>query len=60
MAQPKSSKSKKSAEELKDEKAMKENYQLLLRLGIVEMVHDLDLLHAPEAPPTELKSEDKK
>lgn len=35
---------KKSAEELKDEKEMKENYELMLRLGMVEMVYDLDLL----------------
>ena len=35
---------KKSPEELKDEKEMKENYELMLRLGMVEMVYDLDLL----------------
>ena len=36
---------KKGAEEkLKDEKEMKESYELMLRLGMVEMVNDLDLL----------------
>lgn len=35
---------KKSAEKLKDEEEMKANYELMLRLGMVEMVHDLDIL----------------
>jgi|GEM_PF-5116507 len=60
MAQSSAPKNKKSAEELKDEKAMKENYKLMLNLGMVEMVHDLDLLNSAVAPQADVKKEEKK
>lgn len=52
---------KKGAEEkLKDEKEMKESYELMLRLGMVEMVNDLDLLGRKAGGPKKDPGEDKK
>lgn len=52
---------KKSAEEkLKDEREMKENYELMLRLGMVEMVNDLDLLGRRAGPKKVPGDSDKK
>ena len=49
---------KKRKEELKDEREMKENYEMLLRMGMVEMVYDLDLLGRRAG--TKPKADDKK
>jgi hypothetical protein len=52
-------KAKKSAQQLKDEQAMKDNYELMLQLGMVEFVRDLELIKVPAAKP-EKKEEAKK